>query len=286
METVIISGKGGTGKSSIVAAFASLSKNVILADCDVDAANMNIIFPAENAKSEAFAGSSDAVIDPKRCDNCRLCIKYCRFGALQVVDESVVVSDIFCDGCGLCTHVCPKQAITLIENKKSAIHTGDFRYGQVVYGALAPGEENSGKLVSLVREKAKDMAARKNLDIIIDGPPGIGCPVIASVTGADKAVIIAEASMSGLNDLRRIWSLCKSFRINTDVVINKYDLNITKSNEIEQFCIANNIRLAGKLPFDIMFVDALTHCKSVVEWVPGSKIVTRIKEIFDRVLPV
>lgn len=163
------------------------------------------------------------------------------------------------------------------------MHAGDFRYGRIVYGVLAPGEENSGKLVSMVRQKATKIAAGKNLDIIVDGPPGIGCPVIASITGADKAVIVAEASLSGLHDLQRIWSLCRSFRLSTCVIINKYDLNIEKSNEIEQFCMQHNIRLAGKIPFDPIIVDALVHCKSVVEWVPGSEIVSRIRDIYERI---
>ncbi len=284
METAIISGKGGTGKSSVAAAFATLAKEVVLADCDVDAANLYILFQPKNPDFQAFTGSREAVVDVVVCDGCGLCVEFCRFDALSMANGHVTVSGVFCDGCGLCARVCPHNAIVMKENKESVLCSADFRYGQLVYGRLAPGEENSGKLVSLVRERARQNARDRKINtVIIDGPPGIGCPVIASITGVDQVVIVTEPSMSGMLDLKRIWSLCKSFGLPTWVLINKYDLHSAQSEEIETFCTVNGIRFAGKLSFDSIIVDAMVHCKTVAEWVPGADIVTEIKTAYNKI---
>lgn len=284
METAIISGKGGTGKSSVAAAFAALAKEVVVADCDVDAANLYILFQPENLEYESFMGSREAVIDVMVCNGCGLCVDYCRFDALSMAAGHATVSGVFCDGCGLCARVCPQHAIAMEENCESTLYSGNFRYGQLVYGRLAPGEENSGKLVSMVRDKARQNARDRKINtIIIDGPPGIGCPVIASITGVDQVVIVTEPSMSGMLDLKRIWSLCKSFRLPAYVLVNKYDLHIAQSKEIETFCQANGIRLAGRISFDPMIVDAMVHCKTVTEWVPGSGIVSEIKTAYSKI---
>lgn len=284
METAIISGKGGTGKSSVAAAFAALADEVVVADCDVDAANLYILFHPENIEHRSFTGSREAVIDDTICDGCGLCVDYCRFDALSMAAGHAIVLGVFCDGCGLCARVCPQHAIEMEENCESTLCSGNFRYGQLVYGRLAPGEENSGKLVSMVREKARQHARDRRMNnIIIDGPPGIGCPVIASITGVDQVVIVTEPSKSGMLDLKRIWSLCKSFRLPAYVLINKYDLHIAQSKEIEAFCKANGIRLAGRISFDPIIVDAMVHCKTVTEWVPGSGIVSEIKTAYRKI---
>ncbi len=281
METAIISGKGGTGKSSVVAAFATLLRQTVLADCDVDAANQYLLFDPSKEEEQTFTGSKEAVINARLCDNCGLCLRYCRFDALSVSDGQVMVSDIFCDGCGLCARICPREAITMKENNDSRLYAGGFRYGQMVYGRLAPGEENSGKLVNLVREKAHKMAGKNELkQIIIDGPPGIGCPVISTVTGVDQVVIVTEPGMSGLRDLQRVCELTQSFRIPLYVIINKADLHSANSEEIELFCNNRGICIAGRLSYDPLITDAMVHCKSITEYKPESAIAAEFKQAF------
>ncbi|MDD4149472.1 MAG: 4Fe-4S binding protein, partial [Bacteroidales bacterium] len=186
MEIAVISGKGGTGKSCISAAFASMFANTMLVDCDVDAANLHLLFNPEIENEEVFIGAESAVIDYDKCTNCGLCAEYCRFDAISFVDKIITINEVFCDGCRLCSRICPEEAISMVESDKSRLYSGNYRYGKMVYGILGPGEENSGRLVNLVRDKAKEIAEKEGIDtIIIDGPPGIGCPVISTVTGVD-----------------------------------------------------------------------------------------------------
>ncbi len=271
MEIAVISGKGGTGKSSVSSAFATLSEIIVLADCDVDAANLYLIFNPENEEEQVYAGGQKAVIDYSLCDNCRVCQDYCRFDAISVVNGKTVISGILCDGCKLCSRICPENAIKMIVENKSRMFSGSFRNGKMVYGRLAPGEENSGKLVNLVREKAKQISLKNGLNtIIIDGPPGIGCPVISSVTGVDKVVIVTEPTISGLNDLKRVLEITSKFSLNTWVIINKFNLNPDMSNRIESYCNNCDIKIAGKLPFEPKVVEAMINCKSITEWAPES----------------
>lgn len=272
MEIAIISGKGGTGKSSISAAFATLSEEVVLADCDVDAANLFILFDPVHEEEESFVGGEKAIIDRDLCTNCGLCIPYCAFDAISFSSEGVIISETACDGCHLCKRICPQQAIRMIDNDKSRLYSGSFRNGRMVYGHLAPGEENSGKLVNLVREKARKQSKAFALEtIIIDGPPGIGCPVISSITGVDQVVIVTEPSLSGLHDLQRAAEISGSFGILTRVIINKYDLDEDLSRQIEAWCIENQLEIAGRIPFDPAVVEAMVNCKSITEWAPESE---------------
>jgi len=284
MELAIISGKGGTGKSSISAAFATLNQNIVLADCDVDAANLYIIFNPTHQDEQVYIAGQTAVIDYSICTNCGICKEYCRFDAIHFVNGQIEISETSCDGCQLCSRVCPHSAITMVNNDKSRMYSGAFRNGKMVYGRLAPGEENSGKLVNMVREKAKTIAKEKGLShIIIDGPPGIGCAVISSITGVDNVLIVTEPTISGLHDLERTLEVVSKFNLKAWVLVNKYDLNPEMTAKIEAKCNSLNIAIAGKLPFCTDVVDAMVSCKSIVEWKPDSALSKEIASIWKKI---
>jgi MinD superfamily P-loop ATPase len=254
----------------------------VLADCDVDAANLHILFDPTHEEEEIYISGELAVIDYDKCTNCGLCISYCRFDALDYNDENLVeVDDIYCDGCQLCFRVCPEEAIEMVKNDKSRMYSGTFRNGKMVYGKLAPGEENSGKLVSRVREKAKEIAQNHNLEtIIIDGPPGIGCTVISSITGVDYVIVVTEPTISGLHDLKRTLEITEKFSVKTRVIINKNDLNFQVSKEIENYCSSRNIPVIASLPFHPQVVEAMINKKSIVEFAPNSLIAKQLEEAF------
>ena len=285
MEIAVISGKGGTGKSSVSAAFATTDGKIVLADCDVDAANLHLIFNPSTEEEEVFVVSEKAVINYDACTVCKSCISYCRFDAISSESDRVIISEILCDGCRLCARICPEEAIEMIPNNKSRLYAGTFRNGKMIYGRLAPGEENSGKLVNMVRDKARKAAEKNNLDtILIDGPPGIGCPVISAITGVDKVVIITEPSLSGLNDLKRAFEVAGKFNLPIYVVINKYDLNKSISEQIEKWCLTNRIKVAGRIPFDIQVTEAMLEGKSIIEYNPDNEISKEIKIIWNKIL--
>jgi len=282
MEIAVISGKGGTGKSSVSAAFASLQKNMVLADCDVDAANLHILFNPVVEESQEFVGSEFAKIDYDKCTNCGVCMTYCRFDAISFNNQKIEISETFCDGCKLCSRICPEQAISMVENKDSRLYSGTYRNGKMVYGILAPGEENSGLLVNLVREKAKQIAKEFEIEnIIIDGPPGIGCPVISTVTGVDSVVIVTEPTVSGLHDLQRTIEMINNFSIKLWVIINKSDLNNEMTKKIEKFCKKQKVAVIAEIPFDPDVVKSMVNCKSIVEWQPNSIFAKEVRSAFD-----
>ena len=286
-EIAVISGKGGTGKSSISAAFASIGGNVVFADCDVDAANLYLIFYPDNDEEEVYIGGEKAVIDYSLCTNCGICTEKCRFDAILFQNGKTVISDISCDGCRLCERICPVQAIHMEKQDKSRMYSGSFRNGKMVYGRLAPGKENSGKLVNKVREKAKQIASKENIHvIIIDGPPGIGCPVISSITGVDAAVIVTEPTISGISDLKRTLDVTSKFQLKTWVLINKSDLNKDMSSRIERLCEDLGVAVAGKLPFDIQIVEAMVNKKSIVEFNKDSEIVKILEKVYKKIIVV
>jgi MinD superfamily P-loop ATPase len=281
MEIAVISGKGGTGKSSISAAFATLSEKVVLADCDVDAANLYILFNPTHEEEQVFVSGQKAIIDKSTCTNCGDCIGYCRFDAISEINGEVVISETSCDGCRLCSRICPTEAITMVNEDKSRMYAGTFRNGKMVYGRLSPGEENSGKLVNMVRDKAKTMAKDHHLEtIIIDGPPGIGCSAISTITGVDQVVIVTEPTISGLHDMKRALEITSNFKLKTWVIINKFDLNTDLTKQIESYCQQGNISVAGKFPFERLVVDAMVNCKSVTEFAPESEIAKLIGESY------
>ena len=285
MEIAVISGKGGTGKTSITASFATLSSEVVLVDCDVDAANMYLLFNPVHEEEEVFVSGHKAVINYELCTSCGLCMKYCRFDAISENRGKIVISEISCDGCFLCSRVCPEKAITMVASDKSMMYAGSFRNGRMVYGRLAPGEENSGKLVNVVREKAKQKASQYGLDtIILDGPPGIGCPVISTITGVDKVVVVTEPTISGLSDMERAIEVVQKFNIPVFVIINKFDLNESVSKQIEEWCAGKKVTVAGVLPFDRQITKAMIESKSINEFNPESETSKNIRAIWNRIV--
>ena len=285
MEIAVISGKGGTGKTSITASFATLDGEVVLVDCDVDAANMYLLFNPVHEEESVFVSGHKAVIDYDLCTSCGLCMNHCRFDAISEVEGRIIISEVSCDGCFLCSRICPEKAIIMVANDKSMLYAGSFRNGRMVYGRLAPGEENSGKLVNVVREKAKQTAGKYGLDtIILDGPPGIGCPVISTITGVDKVVVVTEPTKAGLSDMKRAIEVVQKFNIPSFVIINKYDLNKAMSRKTEEWCIGNNVNVAGMLPFDRQITEAMIEAKSIIEFNPESEISKKIITIWNRIV--
>lgn len=285
MEIAIISGKGGTGKSTISAAFATLQPNIVLADCDVDAANLYLIFEPTHEEEQVFISGYKAIIDKDVCTECGECVEYCRFDAIHEIDGQVLINETSCDGCKLCSRICPVEAITMHPEADSRMYSGSFRNGKMVYGRLSPGEENSGRLVDIVREKAKLVSKEAGYPtIIIDGPPGIGCPVISTITGVDHAVIVTEPTVSGLHDLKRTLEVVSKFRLKVSVIINKSDLNTNMAEEIETYCKAQNIIIIVHLPFNRSIVDAMVNCKNIIEWAHESEIAGLLKSTYERIL--
>lgn len=284
-EIAILSGKGGTGKTSLSAAFATIGKNMIVADCDVDAANLHLILQPENYTEERFVTGHKAIIDYNTCTNCGLCIDYCRFDAIAFLNNKVTISETSCDGCKLCSRICPTQSITMVPNDQSRWFAGNYRNGKMIHARLTPGEENSGKLVNVVRDEARKTSKEMGWEtIIIDGPPGTGCPVISSVTGVNKVIIVTEPSNSGFHDMKRILELVANFKIKPYVVINKYDLNENLTLQIENWCVEQKIPVVGKLLFFPPVVHAMLKCKSIVEWLPDSEVSKEIGLIYNKVL--
>lgn len=271
MEIAVISGKGGTGKSSVTAAFATIAGNLVLADCDVDAANLYLLFNPEIEQESVYIAGQKARINYDVCTHCGICHDHCAFDAIDKTNGYVSISEVSCDGCFLCSRVCPEHAISMIPNDRSRMFSGTFRYGKMVYGRLAPGEENSGKLVQQVRDKAARVSERAGLDtILLDGPPGIGCPVSSTITGVDTLVIVTEPTLSGFSDMKRLMAMAANHQAKKWVIINKADLNLEVAATIEDWCVLENINLAGKLMFDEGVVKAMTERKSLVEWDPES----------------
>lgn len=283
MEITVISGKGGTGKSSITAAFATLGKKVLLADCDVDAANMHLIMNPSIEESTVYVSGEKAVINHTLCAVCGSCYDYCRFDAISYSNGRYHIDEVACDGCRLCSRVCPEEAISMVKNDKSRMYYGSFRNGKMVFGRLEPGEENSGKLVAMIRDKCRRVSVENNLETtLIDSPPGIGCAVISSITGTDRVFIVTEPSLSGFSDLKRVLKLIESFKIKCSVIINKYDLCQPVSEEIENFCNKEGIEFSGKLPFEPEVVNAMVNCKSIVEWRPECEVSKILKTIWEK----
>jgi len=257
---------------------------VVLADCDVDAANLFMLFNPLNEEEEVYAGGYKANIDYNKCTGCGFCISFCRFDAITINSDKIGISEINCDGCFLCSRICPENAINMIPGNKSRLYSGSFRYGRMVYGILAPGEGNSGKLVNMVRNKAKEESDRNGkCNIILDGPPGNGCPVISTITGVDKVVIVTEPTLSGLHDLQRSVELVKRFNLEVFIIINKYDLNPSLGDQIEAWCRNEGIIVAGQLPFDENIIRAMVQCKSIIELNPELDISKKIRIIWNRI---
>ncbi len=286
-ELAVISGKGGAGKTTLTAAFASLAgAKAMVADCDVDAPDLHLIFRPNIVKKKNFFGLKLAVKDEEKCTSCGLCLQHCRFDAITSELEIVAES---CEGCGVCGLVCPEDAISLQEQKAGELFISDTRVGPFVHARLRPGKESSGKLVEQVRFQARELALELEKElVIIDGPPGIGCPVVASISGATLVVIITEPSLSGISDMERAVELTRYFKVPVVLGINKYDINLENTQRIEAFCQKEGIPVIGRLPYDNVTTAAMLQEQSVVEFSAetgkGTEFVSTLEDMWGWVL--
>lgn len=284
-QLTIISGKGGTGKTTLTAAFASLAKNAVFADCDVDAADMHLILKPEILKTEDFCGLEVAAIDKELCIECGKCRDHCRYGAITEVSGTFNIDPLSCEGCAVCTLVCPEGAVSMQTRTSGQAFFSETRFGPMAHARLGIGEEASGKLVSEVRENAKSLAEKHGRElIIIDGPPGTGCPVIAAITGTDLILVVSEPTLSGLHDLKRVIELSKHFRIPAAVCINKYDINEENTRLIEDFCEGEDIPVLGRLPYDDVATRAMIWEETVIEYAEDNVLAEKLRLVWETLL--
>ena len=280
-ELVILSGKGGTGKTSLTAAFAALSKKSILCDADVDAADLHLLMNPAIKKCTDFQGGGVAVIDPEKCTSCGTCRELCKY---EAISGDFRVDEIECEGCGICVDLCPEQAIAFPIKTCGQWFISETRFGPMVHARLGIAEENSGKLVALVRQQAKAMGEKKGLSLLItDGPPGIGCPVIASIGGATALLIVTEPTVSGKHDMERVVDLANHFKVPGMVCVNKYDLNLDQTEAIEKSAKEKGIKVLDRVPFDSAFTKAMIQGKTLLEYDPTSKVSHTVKCIWEEV---
>jgi MinD superfamily P-loop ATPase len=280
-EIAVISGKGGTGKTTVCVALGTIAENVVMADCDVDAPDVHILLnPSIKSKTD-FVASKVAVIDPDVCTECGLCEDKCRFHAIT----NSRVDPISCEGCGVCAHICPENAIEMVDRQSGYLYDSDTRIGPLIHARLLPGEGNSGRLVTEVRKLSTGVATEKGVStVLIDGSPGIGCPVIATVTGIKLGVIVTEPTMSGIHDMQRVAELLDKFRVKTTVIINKYDLNLENTEAIERYCKNNNIEILGKIKFDTVMTKSMVATQALPEYAPDHEITHLLRNVWARIL--
>lgn len=279
-QIVVLSGKGGTGKTVMTGALAALVENKVMVDCDVDAADLHLLLAPRILERHAFKSGQKARIDPRVCARCGKCLEVCRFGA---VTKHLLVDAGFCEGCGLCARICPAHAITMEDNLCGEWFVSETRFGTMVHARLGAGEENSGKLVAQIRQAAKEIAKRDAREwIIIDGPPGIGCPVMASLSGVNAVLLVTEPTCSGLHDAMRVIDLGKHFKIPLHLVVNKWDINPVVTAQIEKFCEDNGVAIVGRLPFDRAVVDAVVSGETIMEG-SSSALKREIQSIWEKI---
>lgn len=286
-EIVVISGKGGTGKTSIAAAFCALEKNLVIADCDVDAADLHLVLSPEVMEKGAFSGGLMAGIDPEMCTGCGECFDHCRFDAIKEVEHEgktvYQVDEISCEGCGVCRIVCNYDAVNLEVSVNGEWYVSSTRFGPMSHAKLGVAEENSGKLVSLVRNKKDEIAGKCGQHrALIDGSPGTGCPVIASITGTDYALVVTEPTVSGVHDLRRVMDVINFFNVKSGIIVNKYDLNPEKTDEIETIAEMSNSQFLGVIPYDKSITRAQLEGLSVVEYT-DNETTKKIRDIWEKI---
>jgi MinD superfamily P-loop ATPase len=276
-EVVVLSGKGGTGKTSVAGSFAALAKSKVLVDCDVDAADLHLILQPTLQKEHEFRSGQVAVINPDKCIQCDVCQGLCRFEAIK----DYRIDQVSCEGCGFCSHVCPVEAITMKDCLAGHWFVSNTRYGYLVHARLGAAQENSGKLVATVRKEARSIAERDKLGYIIsDGPPGIGCPVISSLSGTNLAVLVTEPTLSGIHDLERVLEVCHHFEVPSLVCINKFDINEENTRKIETYCHDEKIEVAARIPFDNVVTEAMIKGLPVVE-VSSGQVSKEIEHMWD-----
>lgn len=293
-QLVILSGKGGTGKTCVTASFAHLASAggqaipLVLADADVDASNLELVLEPELQAQHLFEGGAVAVIDPDLCEGCGTCGEVCRFDAILEPGENgrlnYEVDPIACDGCAACVYTCPTEAIRMETQIAGEWYTSQSRFGPLYHAALKPAQENSGKLVTLVKQQARLCAMDNKLDLaLVDGPPGIGCPVISAVSGATMVMIVAEPSAAGIHDLERVLDLTAHFKLPAMVCINKADIYLEGSQEIEKACHDRGVEMLGRIPFDPSVVEAMVQGEPVTAYRPDSPASEAIRKIWSRV---
>ena len=290
-QLVMLSGKGGTGKTSITASFAHLayanSVRAVLADADVDAANLELVLSPHILEEHEFIGGKAARIVVEKCVNCGLCKQVCRFDAIFEHEGKYKVDPIACDGCAACVHQCPTNAIIMEPQLAGQWYHSESRYGQLFHAALRPAQENSGKLVTLVKQQARLLAMDENYPlIIVDGPPGIGCPVISAVSGADLALIITEPTVAGVHDMERALQMTQHFNIPSTVCINKSDIFLEGTNHIRTYCLEQKIEVLGQIPFDTNVTEAMVHGEPVTAYRPESPASKEINRLWQTLVNI
>ncbi len=269
-EIIVLSGKGGTGKTSLTAAFAHLAQDTILCDLDVDTPDLHLLLQPSHTREEEFWSGNVANIRPEQCSGCGRCREVCRFRAIHQREEIFTVDPLRCEGCKVCVTLCPEEAIAFPEKHCGTWYISSTRFGPLVHAQLFPGEENSGRLVALLKNSARELARQKGMTTILsDGAPGVGCPVISALSGASVVVLVTEPTVSGHHDLERVAALCSHFRVPATVIINRADLNEQAANKIAQFCREKNYPLLAQLPYDPVVTTAMVQGKAITELGPG-----------------
>jgi len=289
-ELVILSGKGGTGKTSLVGSIAALAEGNVLVDADVDAANLHLITRPDIKEKSSFIGGKEAVIDQAECNNCGVCLDYCRFDAIALKNSTdgskakkYLIDPIKCEGCGVCASFCPVDAIEMKDRVSGEWYVSDSRLGPMVHGHLGVGQGNSGKLVTVLREKAREVAREKGQDlIIVDGPPGIGCPAIASLNGADYVLIVTEPTLSAFHDLDRLLSLTNHFKIRTCICINKYDINAKVAGQIEEYASKKGASVMGRINYDPAISKAQADRTTLMEYISNDT-TAQVRELWKNI---
>jgi MinD superfamily P-loop ATPase len=285
-QLVILSGKGGTGKTSVAAALAHLASEelpVVLADADVDAANLELVLDPTKREEHVFMGGQVAIIDPELCQLCGICYDVCRFEAVLPGEDTYRVDPLACEGCASCVYQCPEDAIHAEEQQAGLWFRSDTRFGPLFHAHLFAGQENSGKLVTMVKQQGRLLAMDEGRDLLlVDGPPGIGCPVISANAGADLALLVTEPTVSGIHDLERILGTVNHFRVPGLVLINKADLNFTQTARIEAYCRARGIELVGKLPYDEVVTRAMVQGQAVTQYQPDGEMARALRRVWAR----
>jgi len=281
-EILVISGKGGTGKTSLTAAFAHLAKDKIICDLDVDAPDMHILLDPEKVRTERFLSGNEAVIDPGRCAACGLCEEMCRFGAVRAGEETYFIDPLRCEGCKVCVTFCPERAIDFPVKHCGEWYVSRTRFGTMVHAQLFPGEENSGRLVTLLKKEARELAKAEGARLVLcDGTPGIGCPVISSLSGVHLAVVVTEPTPSGRHDFERVAQLCDHFRTRVAVVVNKWDLNPEETERIEAVCRERRYELLARLPHDDAVPRSMVELRTVTEF-PETDFARSVRDAWAR----
>ncbi|MDD2477188.1 MAG: 4Fe-4S binding protein [Dysgonamonadaceae bacterium] len=280
MKVAIVSGKGGTGKSSITAALVVQSTSVVAVDCDVDASNLPILFSHEVEQTESFVSGRTLTIDVSLCMLCGACEQHCSFGALHKMNKQMIVNNVLCEGCGLCEYLCPNDAITLSDEANSRIYKSYFNHGTLIYGHLFPGDDNSGKMIARLRALADEEMKQKQIQLqILDGPPGIGCPVISTIIGMDKLIIVTEPTQSGLSDLKRMYQTAISFCRDISVIINKCDINQMENKALKHFCECVRLPILAEIPFDKQVVEAQVYNETIMTYAPASACAIELQKV-------